>query len=230
MVDDRQPGSLQCLSEFDGRRVASLGFELQRAHYNWIQDLRHVSRFGRGRNCSVEDLIDCRRIRLAVEQPPAYQRFPEHHARCVYVGAAIERLAEDLFGRHVSRFTLDLARARPRGARFGLGDSKIGDSRDAVQTDQQILRRDVAVNQSEGLPVVVTQFMSGVQTRECVDDNAKQQGFGDALVSGEQSTDPLGQAHPFDVLHYEVERVTIADLECADDVRMMNSGSEARFV
>jgi len=80
---------------------------------------------------------------LGFEEALGGELFPDDDAGRKYVRAAIERLfTGGLFGRHVRYFAFELTNARGRQATGRAGHAEIRDARDAVDTDEHVLRRD----------------------------------------------------------------------------------------
>ena len=59
------------------------------------------------------------------EQPLARERLPQHDARREDVGARVDRLILQLFGRHVRDLALDRAACRHSGTHRGLRDAEV---------------------------------------------------------------------------------------------------------
>ena len=139
--------------------------------------------------------------------------------------------AARLLGRHVRELALELPGARRRQARRGARDAEVGDARGAVDADQDVLRRDVAVDEVEQLVVVVPELVRGVQAGERVEHDADDDGHRNALAARRGARQEARQRVALDVLHHEVvAAVAGADLEDGDDVRMVDRRREARLV
>ena len=81
-------------------------------------------------------------------------------------------VAGDLLGRHVGDLALELPLARRLHAPGGLGDAEVEHARHAVGADEDVLRRDVAVDDAERLALLARRLVRGVQAVEDVDDRS----------------------------------------------------------
>ena len=176
-------------------------------------------------------LIGLVRRRL-LEQPAPGQQLVRDHAEREHVGPAIDVVGDALFGRHVRELALDGARARAGLAQLGLRDPEVDDLDHALEADDQVLRRDIAVDDVERLTVrrlVVRVVQPGRGLREHVEH----QWHGD-LAAGQ----PLGgAAHDHrerqagEELHdHEVAVLVLAQLHGLDDVRVVEAGREPGLV
>src|SRR5690606_18196988 len=94
------------------------------------------------------------RARAAPEGTEAEGRDVEHAAHRVDVRAPIHAPTEDLLRRDVREFAFDLAGARPRMELVArLGDAEIAHLHVAVDRDEDVRWRDVAMHDPERLPV-----------------------------------------------------------------------------
>jgi len=78
-----------------------------------------------------------------------------------------------LLGRHIRELALELPRARGRQLARRARDAEVAEARAPVDSDEDVLRRDVAVDDAERLAVVVLELVGGVEPREHVDDDAE---------------------------------------------------------
>ena len=101
------------------------------------------------------------------------RELPEHDPKGKNVGAPIELLPAQLLGRHVRHLALELARVRRREPPGGLGDAEVDDLRVALVRDEQVVRRHVAVDEPEQLPVLAAELVRRVQAFGRVGDDAR---------------------------------------------------------
>ena len=87
------------------------------------------------------ELQQSRELILTGIQPLPGQKFTSNHARRPHVAAPIEGMTESLLGCHVADLALDHAGLRRVQPRQGLGDAEVGEAAHAVDTDENILRR-----------------------------------------------------------------------------------------
>ena len=166
---------------------------------------------------------------FAVEQRPCADQLVQHDARRKHIGAAVDRLATRLLGRHVRELALDdaLFLVDVTGAR----DPEVDDLHAAVKRQQDILRRDISMHDAKRLTELVGLAMRVVEA------------LGELL--NDVSRDPVGQAEAdlrcllqhaqevdsLDVLHRE--EVGVADgteVEHLDDVRVVEAERDLRLV
>ena len=82
-------------------------------------------------------------------EPLARRQLVQDDADGEDVAAAIDRRAAALLGRHVADLALERAGQRLHFARRRLGDAEVDDLDRAVEADDDVLRRDVAVHDLE---------------------------------------------------------------------------------
>ena len=73
-----------------------------------------------------------------------------------------ERLGQQLLGRHIGNLPLDLAPRSCAQPSLGSRDAKIRHTRHSVPTDQDVVRRDVAVHKIDTVALVILEIMGGV--------------------------------------------------------------------
>ena len=108
-------------------------------------------------------LLERVEIGVHAEEALVGRELPEHDAEREDVGRAIDLGAAHLLGRHVRELALERARARRREPVGDLGDAEVDDLRVAVVGDEEVVRRDVAVDEAEELAVLAAQLVRRVQ-------------------------------------------------------------------
>jgi hypothetical protein len=152
------------------------------------------------------------RRRAAREQRPAGQRLPGDHAQREQIGAAIDRAAGQLLGRHVRELALHDALIGGGRRVVGLGDAEVEQLDHAVGGDEDVARRHVAVHDAERRAGVVGQL---VRVIEPVARLHQQPGH-DPRLGGvgrggaRAGADHRGQRHALEVRHHQV--VLVADV------------------
>ena len=114
------------------------------------------------RRAFERELADDVHVRAVAPHAPEREALEEDRADAEEIASAIERVAHRLLGRHVRGLAFHLA---------GLGDVLRLDLRDAeveqphvpVVAEHHVLRRHVAMNELQRLPVVVGKLVRGVQ-------------------------------------------------------------------
>jgi len=96
----------------------------------------------------------------------ARQGFPKHDGRRVHIGFAIRRTVLQLLGRDVRHLPAHLTFARDLGATRGLGDAEVEHAGDAVHAYENVLRRNVAMDDAERLAAFALGLVSGMQPVE----------------------------------------------------------------
>jgi pimeloyl-ACP methyl ester carboxylesterase len=81
-------------------------------------------------------------------RPLARQELIEDDADCKEIGADVKRLSSNLLGSHISQLTFDHCGARPARAIEGERDTKVGEFDLPFIGNEDIVRRDVPVNES----------------------------------------------------------------------------------
>jgi hypothetical protein len=101
-----------------------------------------------------------------------------------------------------------------------LGDTEVDELDDAGVSDEQVLRRDVAVHDAERLALRVLRFVRGVQSLAGLDDEMHGDGDRNAADFSRRSHDEIERL-AVDPLHHEVEQSRLlAEVERLRDVRM----------
>jgi hypothetical protein len=156
-----------------------------------------------------------------------------HGAEREHVGAPVDRLGQALLGRHVRELALDGAAPGVGLPLVGLGDPEIDDLEDPLEGDDQVLRRDVAVDHVELLAVGAGPLVGVVQPaaglrRQPDHDLGRDDAGRHALVGLARQ---LGERHAGQVLHHHVvAAVVLPELERLHDVRVIELRPEPRLV
>jgi hypothetical protein len=137
--------------------VALVGALRQRLEHNLIEHRRHPRRAQRRWiNLRIADSIDqlVTFAALLREQLPAGQELPQDDARRVHVGATVDELAPRLLRRHVRHLAVDDAGGGLFQLQRRASQAKVGQLDLAIEADQHVGRRDIAVNQLDVAEVV----------------------------------------------------------------------------
>ena len=127
---------------------------------------------------------------------------------------------------------LALEHARLFAKHVGAGDAEVGDLHRAVEAEQDVLRRHVAVHDVERLARLVRALVRVVQpVRDLAHDVGGDVGR-EALVRLARATHELAEVRPLDVLHAEELALVAVVLKIVDldDVRMVQARRELRLV
>ena len=154
------------VAELGGARPALGGVLAQRLAQDVIEAGRDVA----------AELIEPRQLGVAHhqehvelggggEQPPTAQHLGQHHADREQIAAGVDRLLDHLLGRHVAVLALERARLGavvPPGA-GGARDAEVDELDVAASGQEQVRRRDVAVDHAEIVAGVVAQVVREVE-------------------------------------------------------------------
>ena len=121
---------------------------------------------------------------------------------------------------------LRVGRVRPR-----LRDAEVDELHLAVVGDEDVVRAHVAVNDAERAASVVTKFVSAVQSRGSIGDDARRDERVERLSDARRFTEHFVKRLTVQVFHRdEVRAAEVADLVGLDDVRVIEARGEPRFV
>ena len=173
---------------------------------------------------------------VAREEPRAREALPRDHAERPHVRAPIERvLRVELLRRRVGELALHLARHRAMQPLARARDAEVDHATRAVEADQQVRRRHVAVHHLERHAAVVAQLVRRVQPLARVRDQARsherktraQLGVLQRLHRAAQLRErvPEHEGH-----REEVHPVHLAEVRHTTHVRVRDSRGDARLV
>ncbi len=102
------------------------------------------------------DVLDRLELRIPAERMQSRHHHVEQHAEREQIATPIERQCTELFRRQVRGFPFDHALGtRDVQTRRTLGHAEVGDLREATGRNENVARRDVAMDQVDELSVVV---------------------------------------------------------------------------
>ena len=134
-----------------------------------------------GGDFELRTFVDAVFFGSPAKEPLAGQNLPQNDRGRKDVGAAVEALSANLLGRHVRRLSFDHAGLRLLAGLHRAGDAKIEDSRNAIDADQDVLRRDVAMDDFERLALFTSRLVRRVQPLEHPHHDGGANGRRDAL-------------------------------------------------
>ena len=212
----------QILGELGAILVAAVEILFQRPPHDRIKALRQV-RIERGhrRRIGIDDAIDQRRLICGPKWQSTGKQLEHDHTERIEVGFLVERVALDLFRRHVGRRTdaHDEGRVAVHVLVHVQGQAEIGDLRLVIGGDHDVGRLDVAMD--DALPI------SRIECHAALEDDA------DDAVHGQQLVDAamLFKAETVDVLHRQIG-VIILDNGVVDlhDVRVIHPARDHAFI
>ena len=203
----------------------------QRAHHHRVQLRRHVGHLRRARDRIVEDRAHRGQLGLAAEEPPAGQHLPEHDAQREHVGPVVDLLGRRLLGRHVFDLPLEAAGAGVRDAAERARDAEVDQLHRPLEREQHVLRRDVAVHDAQRAPVAVGERVRVAEAaRRLRDDVGRQRGAGRALLARGLAQHRRERLALHQLHGQEVLLAVVADLDDADDVRVIEQRRQPRLV
>ncbi len=210
-----------------GRRAA------RRAGGDDVLEVRRVAGddLRRRGELTAHDRVEGVEVARAVERPRVGGELVQRHAEREQVGAAVERAAARLLRRHVRDLALELTARRPRQRRLlDARDAEVDELDRAVEADQEVAGRDVAVDEVEpGVrPARVLQI--GERARRAVGDRDRDRERHQPVArlgGGEQAAHVV----TVDELHHVVASVVIdADVEHRRDVGVVKRRGEPRLL
>lgn len=182
------------------------------------------------RNRIVQDRMERGRVVVAGEELLSGHALPEHHTERPEVGARVEGLGPDLLRGHVRDLPLYLAGVRVGGLRGALRDPEIEEFHTPITGYEDVVRRDVTVNDLEGAAVARTRPMGVPEPpRGTGHDGHGHRGpellpTEDALL---EETQEVGAIQPFH--RDEREMVHFTHLDDGDDVGVPQLRGDARL-
>ena len=210
----------------------TIAIALQRAHHDVAQRGRHVRACRRrARDLHLHDLLHRAEIAVAREQVLQRQHLVHHDAEREQIDATVDRLSLQLLGREIRRLALH----RPR-----LGDlDRVLERRHAEveqlhaprRGDDDVGRRDVAVDGIQRPAVAVAQAVDVVQraahlARHVSDDRRRR-----LAVRRAQRAQDARQRRPLDVFErQEQHAVVFAEVVDVDDVGVVQQPQQLGFV
>ncbi len=199
---------------------------MQRGHHHLGQRQVHrPAHRGGGADFPFLHRAEHGQVAVAVEEAGAGEQLPEGDAESEEVGPGVHRLASGLLGSHVRELALE--HARGAGAVAGLGDAKVGQLHRPLVGDEDVVWRDVAVDEAERLAVLGEPVRVGEPPGDLEADLRGEHGRERAL---EEPRPPvqLGQRLPPHVLHGEVVAVLVAvEVEDVDHVGVVQLRGDA---
>ena len=182
----------------------------------------------RWRHRVLDDLADDGGLVVGLEQALPGERLPEDDGGGVDVGLHIDRHPAQLLGGHVRELSFDLAVACGVHPAEGLGHPEVDDAGDAVEADEQVLGRDVAVHERERSPVLAGGFVRRMQAAQGLADDRRRDRHRDVFACRPRQT---GERFAEQVLHDEEQLAVLGDdVEGRYDVGVTDPGGQARFV
>ena len=154
------------------RGVTIVGLARHRAGADGVEVCGRVRTHARGaRRALAEELREDLDVGHLRPEAPARGRLPDHHARRVDVGAAIDLGPQRLLRRHVRDAPLEDAGLRLQRRVGRLRDAEVEDLRLPVEGDEDVQRAHVAVDDLERLAVEVAELVRVVQAEQRLADD-----------------------------------------------------------
>ncbi len=159
----------------------------------------------------------------ATEHAPSRDELVEHDAEREEVAAPVERLAARLLGRHVRVLAAQDRRvfASAQAALVGARDAEVGELHVALVAEEDVLGRDVAMDDLHRAAVVAPAAMRVIERLGGLSDDPEAQREREALGASSAPRHRLAEVLAVHVLHRdEVRPPLLAELEDLDDARM----------
>ena len=187
--------------------------------------------------------IDARRLDLAgtndgeerLSSEPAVERsareaLPEDHAERVEVAPSIDLLSACLLGGHVPELALEDASLLVDEA--CARDPEVRDLHDALVGEEDVLRRDVTMDDVERRTALVALLVCVVEALRRLGDDPRRDPWRDARCSALRRAHEMAEVASLDVLHREDVPVValVGELVDLDDVGVVQACRELRLV
>ncbi len=216
-----------------GGRVAIGRLARERFQHDGVERAGdEVVQCARARHSRAEELVDQECLRIsALKESPAGEKLPEDDAARVEVGLPRHGRPRELLGRHVRELSLDLFLGRGLATRRGSRDAEVEHARGAVDADEDVLGRDVTVDDSERSPRLVRCFVRGMETVKHVRRDRHRDVRRNTHPPVVRRLHQAPERFALDVLEHEKQLVLRRhDVERRDDVVVMNARNHPRFV
>lgn len=175
----------------------------------------------------VHDAMRSLRVIPAVETTSG-KRLVEHNAEGKKVRPVIDGTKRELLGAHVARLALEDPNGGFGLASNGFDDAEVRELHGSVPSDQNVLRRDVAVDQIEGSTTWISGFVGGAKSASDVEQNPHHRLQGEQLAS--RPFDERREGQPVDVLHdHEGPLGILSDIKHGDDVLVSKEACDPRL-
>ena len=170
-------------------------------------------------------------LRGVPEERMAGERLPEHDAHREEIRPLIEPSSAEVLRRRVRDLALEPPRLGHGRAVPRICDAKVGEPREPVHADEDVVRRDVAVHELERLTACIHEPMRRREAGERVGDDSQHHGHRQTIAGVARGGEELREIRAVDVLHHEKVAVRgPAHVERGDYVRVADARGEARLV
>ena len=183
------------------------------------------------RNRLVEDRAHRLELRAATKKPSTTQRLPQHDTEGEDVGTPVRAVTRGLLGRHVFDLALEASRDCLGDPPERAGDAEIDDFDRSVERHEDVLRRDVAVDDVEGVPRGVGQGVGITQTVRRLPDDERRLPVPEWPLGPHRPAQDGGERLALHRLHHEEVAVAVpADLDNPHDVRVVEQRPDPRLI
>ncbi len=222
---------LQRLGELDGRCEPLFAVPRQRPEDDPLERLGALRVQLADRLGPFFGALEVLPKRSALEGWTAGEQLVEDRPHCEQVRSRIHLPDAELFGRHVGELPLHHARRRVARVPRDLRDAEVGHLHVPVESDQDVFRAHVAVDDPQGLSAVVAEGVGMVESAEGLGAHGRGEcGDHPAPRLHHRSPDPA-QAVAVHVLHRdEVRALVLTQLEDLHEVRVREQGRHPRLV
>ena len=165
-------------------------------------------------------------------EPPSGDDLPSEHAGRPDVGSTIDRaLRLDLLRRHEGDLSFDDAGTRLPETRRSLRDTEVGEPRRTVESDQNVLRREVSMDELERSSVITTKLVRRVKPLKRVAEDPQTVGHPERAPHAAEPPHEAAERVTLDVLHREKHALGVfIGVEDRDDVRVLDACDEVRLL
>jgi hypothetical protein len=149
----------------------------------------------------------------AAEEAPPQQALPGDDAQREHVAPPVDRLALGLLGREIRELPLELAGRRRRAPQHRAGDAEVRDAGTAVDADQQVVGRHVAVDDAQLHPGGRHRLVGVVEPLRRLRQQLERDGERHPLVRPAAVAHQHRERRAHDELHHDVERAVVGPPE-----------------
>ncbi len=209
--------------------IAAVG---ERFHADAFELHGHVGRpRSRRRDLRVENGVHDRGVRHASPQLPSRRRFPEHDADGEDVGSPVDALGQKLLGRHVANLAFDDPRIRFVTRVLELRDAEIQNAYFALDRNEDVVRRHVAMHDAERRPVVIRELVGVMQTVQRFAKDAQVRRERQRHTAGRRSLDDARERLALEIFHDDDGPTFFFEhFVRLHDVRMVETSRQASFI
>ena len=186
---------------------------------------------GGGEDLDVADFLQGGEFIGADEEAFVGEHLVQQDANTKDIGASVDGQSHDLFGSHVAEFPFEDARFGVRAFGGGFGDPKVDDLHLAFVGNDDILGRDIAVNDVEFTHGDIFVAVSVVESFADFGDDVNDKGDGEGRFDVAGAIDQAADIAAVDVFHRDKKRLAnAAEFVYLGDIGVVKRDGDPRLV